>query len=387
MRVLQVGKFYPPYRGGMETHLEDLCQELAKSVDIRVVVASGRRRSVIERIRDVEVERVATLGTVAGTPLCPAMPRRIRAGQADLFHVHLPNPMAVAAVLASRRPVPLVATYQSDIIRQRLWALLLSPLHERFLRRCSALITHSTGYLESSPVLRRHRARCRVIPHGVPPERFAAPSAAVVREIRARFGGPLLLAAGRLVYYKGFGVLLQAMLDLHATLLLAGEGPLRWRLQEQARTLGVGGRVRFLGEVEDLVPYYHACDVFVLPSVERSEAFGLVQLEAMACAKPVVNTQLASGVPFVSRDGESGITVPPRNPGALAAAIRRLLGDAGLRRAYGQAGRRRVEAEFTAERMAQSTLEVYSEVLAGAPSIVRRICKDAQRLPTRAVRD
>jgi rhamnosyl/mannosyltransferase len=146
-------------------------------------------------------------------------------------------------------------------------------------------------------------------------------------------------------------------------LLIVGDGPLRRALERERDTLGaMRERVVLLGEVEDAAPYFRASDVFALASVARSEAFGIVQLEAMACGVPVVNTRLASGVPFVSPDGVSGITVPPADAPALARALNTLLDDAALRTKLGEAGRRRVREEFTADLMAERTLELYREV-------------------------
>jgi len=145
------------------------------------------------------------------------------------------------------------------------------------------------------------------------------------------------------------------------TFVVAGDGPLRASLEALAQARGVVDRVHFLGNVhnQDITPYYFAADLYVLPSIARSEAFAIVQLEAMASGLPVINTALDSGVPFVSRDGESGLTVPPRNPGALAAAVNRLLADPALRRRMGEAGKRRVAAEFSKERMTRRVLELY----------------------------
>ncbi len=158
------------------------------------------------------------------------------------------------------------------------------------------------------------------------------------------------------------------MVDVRATALIAGEGQLSGALAAEAARLGVADRVVLLGRVNDadLKACYHACDVFALPSVERSEAFGIVQLEAMACGKPVVNTWIDSAVPHVSLDGVTGLTVPPGDPTALAAALNALLDGPARRAAMGAAGRQRVREEFSAELMARRTLEVYREIAPGA---------------------
>jgi rhamnosyl/mannosyltransferase len=186
-----------------------------------------------------------------------------------------------------------------------------------------------------------------------------------VDQLHREYGDRLILAVGRLVYYKGFENLIAAMRDVNARLLLAGDGPLREKLQRLASESGAGGKVVFLGEIQndEIAPYYHAASVFVLPSVARSEAFGIVQIEAMAAGKPVVNTCLDSGVPFVSLDQVTGLSVPPGDTCALAAAINRLLDDDALRSRFGDAARARAESEFSVEIMKGRILSLYRQVL------------------------
>ena len=173
-----------------------------------------------------------------------------------------------------------------------------------------------------------------------------------------------MISVGRLVYYKGFDVLIRAMASVRGKLVIVGDGPLRGELQGLAAQLGVTDKVVFAGEINNagVMPYYHAADLFALASVARSEAFGIVQIEAMAAGLPVVNTSLDSGVPFVSLDGQTGLTVPPENPTALAGAINRLLDDDGLRQSLGQAGVRRARQEFSLDTMLRRTLELYQTV-------------------------
>jgi len=177
----------------------------------------------------------------------------------------------------------------------------------------------------------------------------------------------VILTTGRLIYYKGLDVLLKAMVSVRGHLLVAGEGPLRKTLEQQAKTLGVSARVTFLGALpaDALEGYYGAADVFVLPSIARSEAFGIVQIEALACAIPVVNTALESGVPFVSPHGTTGLTVPPNDPAALAAALSRILDDPSLANRFGTEGRQRAVGLFTAERMVDDTLKLYGRLTPG----------------------
>jgi glycosyltransferase involved in cell wall biosynthesis len=372
--ITHVGKFYPPHMGGMETHLQALCGELGRLLNINVIVANDLARHQEGRIDGVKVTRLANLATIRSVPLCPQMPAAIRTSPGDIVHIHLPNPAALLAYLMSGRRGPLVLTWHSDIVRQRVLAHALTPLHRWFVQHAAHCIATSAAYIESSPILCGIRDRCRVIPYGIAPERFVAPDHEVAH-LRAEYGPRLVLAVGRMIYYKGFNYLLQAMARVDGRLVLIGDGPLRAELERNAHAMGIRDRVFFAGEIHNsrLAPWYHAADVFVLPSIARSEAFGIVQLEAMACGKPIVNTWLDSGVPFVSPDGVTGITVAPRDTPSLARAITRLLDDPELRARCGAAGIRRVRTEFTVRQMAKRTIQLYREIFSEPEAAVRTV--------------
>ena len=362
-RVLHVGKYYPPHMGGMETHLRALCEELKRTVEVEVIVANDERRTVEEIVGGVKLTRAGTLLNFSAAPVCPAMARRIREAKADIVHIHLPNPTAILSYLASGHRGRLVFTYHSDIIRQKVLGRAFWPVLRHALGKASAIIVGSPNYVETSPVLQRFKEKCRVIPFGIPFREFQQADASEVAEIRKRYGSRIALGVGRHVYYKGFEYLIRAMREVRGHLLIVGDGPLREELQREVNELGLVERVTFLTDVKDVRPFYHAADVFALSSIARSEAFGIVQLEAMARGVPVVNTQLDSGVTFVSQHGLTGLTVPPADSHALAQAINSLLDDPARRAQLGAAGRLRVEQEFSLETMTRRTLELYAEVL------------------------
>ena len=363
-RVLHVGKYYPPYMGGIETHLQTLCGAIRNDVDVDVVVANNRHETVDEIVDGIHVSRLATTLSVSAAPVYPGLIGHLRRSTADIVHLHLPNPFAVIAYLASGHTGTLVITYHGDIVGRRLLMPAFEPLFHRAFRRASAIIVSTERYLETSAILQRHRDRCRVIPYGIDVDRFMRADESGVAAIRQRYGRRIVLAVGRLTYYKGFDWLIRAMATVKGTLLIVGDGRLRKRLQSIARSCGVDDRVVLLTGVRDreIVSYYHAADLFALPSTGRSESFGIVQIEAMASGRPVVNTSLDSGVPFISLDRVTGLTVPPRDAGALAAAVTTLLDDPGLRAVYGEAGKRRAREEFSVGMMAQRTLDLYREV-------------------------
>jgi glycosyltransferase involved in cell wall biosynthesis len=365
LRVLHVGKYYPPYRGGIESHLQSLSDELKRRVDLKVIVANDNRRTINEMCDGVDVTRVGKLFDLSSAPICPKLASEIRKTKADIVHLHWPNPTAVLAYLASGHPGKLVFTYHSDIVRQKKLGIVFRPILRYALNKAAAIIVTSPNYIDGSDVLPEFRSRCRVIPFGVSVDHFDDCDLEEVKRIRTKYGPRIILGVGRLVHYKGFEYLVRAMARVRAHLLLIGTGPLREYLSQLTVDLGVSERVTFVGEVDDLRPYYHAADIFVLSSVMRSEAFGIAQLEAMACSKPVINTQLNSGVPFVSPHGVSGLTVTPGDSVALGEAINKLLDQPDRRAALGAAARKRVAQDFTIPRMVQDTFDLYQDVMNG----------------------
>jgi glycosyltransferase involved in cell wall biosynthesis len=365
LRVLQIGKFYPPHMGGIETHLQALCGALSRHVDPQVIVSNDDGRTIEEVLDGVPVLRVGTMFTAFSAAICPAMVSSIRRSKADLVHLHLPNPTAVLAYLASGHRGRLVITYHSDTVRQKVLGALFQPLLRAILRRSAAIVATSPNYLRSSSVLSAFRDRSHVIPYGIETSQFECCDPEAVKRIREQYGERLIISVGRLVYYKGFEYLIRAMLHVRGRLLLVGGGPLRAQLENLAAGLGIADKVVFLGEIQNaaIIPYYHAADLFVLPSVARSEAFGIVQIEAMAAGLPVVNTRLDSGVPYVSVHEETGFTVPAGSPEALTDAINRLLDDPELRKSFGRAGVCRAKREFSLESMTNRILRLYEAVL------------------------
>jgi glycosyltransferase involved in cell wall biosynthesis len=371
LRVLQIGKYYPPYRGGMETHLEQLSSFLKRTVDLEVLVSNDKLRTSREVIDGVRVTRLARLCTLGSTPVCPTMARSIADAVPDLVHIHFPHPTAILAYMTTNHRGPLVVTWHSDIVRQAVLGKLFRPVLDSFLRRCSAVVVSSLNYLESSEMLRAYHDKCHVIPFGIAVDRFQRADPDAVAAIRTQYGPRVILAVGRLVYYKGFQFLIRALTQVRCCkLLIIGEGPLRAELEREATLCGVRNRVVFLGAVADPVPYYTACDIFALPSIARSEAFGIVQLEALAAGKPVVNTLLSSGVPYVSLDGVTGFSVAPRNSQALAKALNTLFEESAVRVRFGQQALARVKREFGVEQMFDRTHNLYSHLIAEHPATI-----------------
>ncbi len=375
MRILHIYKDYYPVLGGIENHVRLLAEAQARrGHEVTVLVTAPGLRTERYELGGVQVIKAGRLATVASTPLSLALPWELAHLRPDIAHLQMPYPVGEVAQWLLGRARYTVATYQSDVVRQRRILALYAPLLRRILRSLDRVLVTSPGYLATSPFLQPVADRCRLVPLGIDVRRFLRADAEAVTALRRRLGTPLILFVGRLRYYKGLQHLLRALVELpDAHLAVVGTGPMEAEWKALAAELGLMERVTFAGDVPDadLPAYYHACDLFVLPACERSEAYGLVQIEAMAAGRPVVCTELGTGTTFVNQSGETGLAVPPANPQALATACHTLLGDAELRRRLGEQGRRRALEEFDVTRMAERVEEVYAEVMRGAANVMR----------------
>lgn len=377
MRVLQFGRFWNEQYGGLERHVSLLGKGLAaQGIDVVNLVAAAGQHSHDETDGRYRLVQAPSFGVAYGTALSPALVLKAlalhRQEPFDLFHLHFPDPLSHLTSMMLPRNVPRVITWHSDIVRQKRLLTLYKPFLQRITRQADALVAATQAHFDAStqipkdiPAKRRH-----VIPYGLDyaPLALSPRTAALRDELRARAQGRgLVFALGRHVYYKGFDVLIEAMQHTDATnalLILGGDGPLRPQLERQAAALGVGDRVVFSGRIpeEDLAAYFNACDVFCLPSVEPSEAFGLVQLEAMACGKPVVCTQLNNGVNVVNVHGQTGFAVPVRDPVALGHCLARLLQDEALRQKLGEQALAHTRS-YSVPAMTASHIRLYQDLL------------------------
>ncbi len=368
MNILELGKFYTPHHGGIETLLRSWCEGFTeKGARVDCVVANDGPRTRSEIRSGVFVHRCASYGTVFSTSISPRYLLMARNIPSTLCHLHAPNPLAdlAAALCLGRRK--LVISYHSDIIRQARALRCYGPLLRHVLSRASRIIVATPKHFEYSPWLAEHESRVRCIPFGIDLRRFEANvrDEGTISKIRGLAQGrKIILTVGRLVGYKGQRFLIEACRNLDVELWIVGSGPLDSELRCLAHELGIEGRTRFWGSIDDalLASVLHACDVFVLPSITANEAFGLVQVEAMACQKPVISCDLKSGVPFVNRHGHTGLIVPPGDPAALAHALKEVLSNQPMALQMGVSGKERAHAEFALQVMIDRYWQCFTDL-------------------------
>lgn len=373
MRILELGKFYPPERGGIETLLRQFSEGFVEQgAEVDCVVGRGPtfEGSVLDSgssvQRGVRVHRVRTYGEFFRTSLAPEYLWASRRWPAEVIHAHFPNPLSDLACLLAPRSTPIVLSWHSDIcVRQKYMIRLYSPMQRALLRRVDRVVVATPNHLEFSDWLPEFRKKVVVIPFGLDLERFQLSEAQMgrVAELRTLAGGrSILLNVGRLVGYKGQRHAIEALRDVAgAELWLVGSGPLEPDLRRLAAEVGVADRVRFFVDVSDadLPLYFKACDIFVFPSTTAAEGFGLVQVEAMACGKPLVASDVRSGVTYVCSDGVNGLVVPIGDHAALAAALNRLLSTPELARRLGEVGRSRAFSEFSSPVMIRGFMDLF----------------------------
>lgn len=369
MKILQIGKFYP-ILGGVEKVMYDLTVGLSqRGIDCDMLCASadGEHGSFSLNPHGNLIV-VPALTKAAATMISPAMITRLKkiAGSYDIIHIHHPDPMAALSLRLSGFRGKVVLHWHSDILKQKKLLRFYEPLQNWLLRRADKVVCTSPSYAEGSPWLQEVKGKLSIIPIGILPMQAAASED--VDKIRNRYPGKrIILSVGRLVAYKGYEHLILAARNLpdDCVLLISGEGPLHDSLERLIAETGTGNKIKLLGRVpeEEIVPLFNAADIFCLPSVMKTEAFGIVQLEAMSLGKPVVATNIpGSGTGWVNAHNVSGLNVAPADSDALAKAINRLLADRKLHERLSAGARRRFEENFTLPRMIDDALEIYKRL-------------------------
>ncbi|WP_310603770.1 glycosyltransferase [Anaerosporobacter sp.] len=365
-RILQINKLYYPYVGGIERVVQQIAEGLADKTDMKVLVSSEKKKLIEEEINGVQVIRVPSIAMVGNLPVPLGLTKKLRSlrHEVDVIHLHMPYPFGDLACLLSNYKGKIVVWWHSDVVRQKKMMLLYKPIMNRMLKRADVIIVATKGHIEGSEYLKPFRDKCIIVPFGVDQKIEYEADKYIVepKEQECETSKVQFLFIGRLIYYKGCKVLLEAFKDVeNAKLTMVGSGDMEQELKDLAKSYHIEDKVDFCGEVaeEELYEHLKSCDVFVLPSIVRSEAFGLVQIEAMAFGKPVINTNLPSGVPYVSLDKITGLTVPPEDVQALAKAMQWLVDHEEERNEMGRMARKRMKEEYRMETMLERVFEVY----------------------------
>ncbi len=380
MRVLQVGKFFPPDPGGVETATRQAAEALTRCGIENQVLCFAGPCSADADAAVCPVHREPVLATLASQPLSASYVRRFLtlAPGFDIIHLHAPNPLAALALWLARPRGKVVVHWHSDVIGHAALLWLYRPLERWLARRADLVIGPTSVHIEQSDLAREFAGKGAVVPFCVD-ACMASPDKAdpaAVAALRQRLGGRrVVFALGRLVAYKGFGVLIEAAREMpeDAVVVIGGGGPLAAALAARVEALGLSGRVVLAGRIPDadLASWFAVCDVFCLPSVSRAEMFGIVQLEAMAFGKPVVSTAIArSGVPRVNAHGVTGLVAPPGDAPALGRALRRLLDDESLRDRLGQGGLAAVAGPYAPAAVDRALLRAYARVAPEAAALL-----------------
>jgi len=375
MKVLQLGKFYPPDVGGIESAIYEITEELNRRGVMCDVLCSNSKREYKEEVIKKEtyqykVIRTKSYGKILSTSITPQMIFKLRKiiSKYDIIHLHHPDPMANLALFLSRlNGKKLVVHWHSDIIRQRFSLMFYKPLLNWMLKCADVIIATSPKYIEESEQLLPFKEKCVAIPLGIRKNKLRSNSN-LVSNLRENYKGKkIIFSIGRFIAYKGFEYLIESAKYLPSDyiILIGGNGPLGSKYEKIIQKYDLFNKVKLLGRLPQnmLGNYYDVCDVFCLPSISKNEAFGLVLVEAMSFGKPVVATNIkGSGVSWVNQDGITGLNVETKNPKALTQAIKFICSNREVYKKFSENALKRFNEEFTIEKEVSRILEIYKSL-------------------------
>lgn len=364
-RILQLGKFYPPDLGGIESVIEDITTSLRARGLQNDVLCSNSKREYKEEIVScgAKIMRCASFGKVASTSISPQMIFKLRSviKSYDIIHIHLPDPMAnLALFLSNLKGKKIIIHWHSDIIKQKNLLKLYLPLQNWLLRRADKIIATSNKYIKESSYLYRYQDKCICIPIGFDKSVFLEESSAIKPPFKKN--KKVIFSLGRFARNKGFEYLIQSAKYLSNDYLIAIGGGGNKELEKEFRALikkeNLKDKVILLGKIprNNLASYYNSSHIVILPSIQ--ESYGIVLIEAMSFSKPIICTRLTpSGMDFINEDSKSGIVIPPKNPKAIAEAVIKIDKDYNY---FAKNAYERYLAYFTQEDMIDKIINLYS---------------------------
>lgn len=373
MKILQLGKFYP-IKGGVEKVMYDIVKYLSeKGFSCDMLCTSFEKKNNFEKVilnKNAKIFICPTITTFLKTKISPQLIFKLRkiVNTYDIVHIHHPDPMVAFALFFSNYKGKLIVHWHSDILNQKKMLFFYKPLQKWLLRKADLILTTSTIYASCSNDLLAYLTKTVTLPIGIE-DKSAIVNNEICTMIRKKYQNKkIIFSLGRFVQYKGFEYLIEAAtyLPKDYLVLIGGDGPLKNEMRKKAEYFKVTKNVIFLDMLsdEEVLAYFNTCAVFCLPSIEKTEAFGIVQLEAMTFSKPIVSTNISgSGVPWVNRNGFTGITVPPKDSKALASAIVEILTNEETYNYYSENSRKRYETNFTIEMIIKNLLQIYNDLL------------------------
>ena len=368
MKILYIGKYYYPYCGGIETVTKTLAEGMAaRGHQVTVLCHVSSRHEKDGIINGVRVLRFPIYGKTASVNSKIFNFLRKNTQNFDIVHIHSPNPpMEGACLFLSQKP-PLVVSYHCDHYESKTIRAIIRPIYSQILRNAKAIVVATKNHIRYSRILSEFKNKCRVIPYGIDQVNFKKTKHLVLieKKILLRYG-KYILFVGQLFEYKGLECLIRAMKNIDANLVILGRGPLQKKLKSMSLHYGLENKIYFLNNVDnplDLSAFYHASQMLVLPSISNQEAFGLVQLEAMACAKPAVVSSLDSGVSLVQKNGVTGLYCKPRSSKELAIKINSLLENDAKRKRMGKIALKRLKKLYTSNKMIDAYEKLYRKVI------------------------
>jgi len=376
MKILHVGKYYPPEMGGIESVLYECVQGLRRlghEVDVICATNDPKLAGFEMEIGGARIYRYHSYGTCFRTSLAPGLVRKLRQikDDYDAISIHMPNPLPVFGLFGAGHLPPLILHWHADVSNYGFAYKCYSYLERFLLDRCHAVVVATQAHFTTSPVLSGYPGKIREIPYGITVADLHASRLARVPILEQFAGKKIIFALGRFVPYKGFNVLIRAaaLLPDDHVVIIGGKGPEHEACGRLIEQLGLASKVKLAGMIptSELGAYFQACSVFCLPSVSQAEAFGVVLIEAMSFGKPVLASELGNGVDIVVGHGETGLKVPAGDPALLAQSLVSLIDDEERYARFSLRAKVRFEKEFTSDIMSQRLADLYQETLVGGP--------------------